>query len=106
MILKAIAAIVLYPLVVVLAPPVFLTVAWIIGCSKINFGCGCIGALLFPIPFVIGLVLDICWIPFCLIAYPTAIITMGFANLAEKITNKQKAMARIQDIIENNRRLV
>ena len=106
MILKVIGIILLYPFVVVLVPPVFLTAAWLAGCCKVNLGCGCIGALLFPIPFAIGLVLDICWIPFCLIAYPTAIIARGIGSIEEQITNKRKAMARIHDIIENNRRLV
>ena len=88
MILKVIGAIIMYPLVVILVPPLFLTAGWIATCCKINPGCGCVGLLLFPIPFAIGLVLDICWIPFCLIAYPTAIITMGLGALAEKISNK------------------
>ena len=103
---KIIGVILIYPLVTVLVPPLYLTGMWIAGCCMIHPCCGCIGALLFPIPFAIGLCLDICWIPFCLIAYPTAIISMGMFNVAEKMMNKQKAMERIQDIIENNRKLV
>ena len=66
--------IILLPFVLVLGPPIACCVAWVALWGSRNPALGCCCCLLFPIPFAIGLILDICWIPFVLIAGPIALI--------------------------------
>ena len=65
-----------------------------------------IAGVLFPIPFIIGLILDICWIPLAIVGMPTFLVFVLSTKLVSRYHNKQQAMLRIQEIIDENKRLV
>ena len=60
-----------YPVASLLGPAIFLTAGYITVYFKLHPACGCCMLLLAPIPFAIGLCLDICWTPVALVALPT-----------------------------------
>ena len=105
-ILIVLACIILYPILVAFGPSIFLTLGWISIGAKAGCCCCICSCILFPIPFAIGLILDICWVPLAIIGLPTLAVVALSTQFAAKMENKQIAMQRIQDIIENNRRLV
>ena len=83
---------VLIPIAIVLGPPIWLTVAMVYGCCRMNPILGCCCCLLFPIPFAIGLCLDICWIPVAIILVPSFFVVIILKNFESKYQNKQEAM--------------
>jgi len=95
-----------YPFLVLLGPPVFFSVFWIRAFFEINCSAGICGLLTIPIPLIVGLVVDIFWIPFALVALPALGIFMIAHQQFERVKTKRKAMRRIREIIENNRKLV
>ena len=74
-ILIILGCIILYPLAVVLGPSIFLTFQWVKlahregGVIAMTIAC-----VLFFIPFIIGLIIDICWIPLSIIALPVIFV--------------------------------
>mmetsp|Transcript_23335 Transcript_23335/g.31232 ORF Transcript_23335/g.31232 Transcript_23335/m.31232 type:complete len:277 (-) Transcript_23335:82-912(-) len=105
-ILRIMGMIVAYPFLVVLGPPVLFAAAFIVTCFRANCCCGCTAVILSPIPFALGLVVDVCWIPVALVMLPTMFIVMLAKDFGRKVRGKRQAMARIRQIIESNERLV
>ena len=77
-----------YPILVLLGPALFLTGAFVVIYFKIHPCVGCCMLLLAPIPFAIGLCLDICWTPVALILFPTMFFAGQLNAYASKINNK------------------
>jgi hypothetical protein len=102
----ALIFILLLPFILVLGPPVAFTIAWIALFAKINPCLGCCACLLFPIPFAFGLVFLICWIPMVLLGGPILLIKAWVESCRKKRQSRAEAFARINEIVENNRRLV
>ena len=95
-ILIVLGCIILYPLAIALGPSIILTVSWVVAFYRSNGARGAIIAgVLFPIPFIIGLILDICWIPLAIVGLPTAFVMFISTKVVGKYQNKQKAMQRI-----------
>merc|ERR1719350_2669071 len=95
-ILMVLGCIILYPLAVALGPSIFMTIFWVVGFYKAHGLCAAIAALaLFPIPFILGLILDICWIPLAVIGLPTAFVMFISTQVVGRYQNKQQAMQRI-----------
>ena len=105
-ILWLILGIILYPLVVVLGPPLALAVGWVTLWCTLHPFFGLISLLLIPLPLAVGLIFDVFWVPFGLILVPTWAIVMYVKQLESRSSQKRKAEKRIRDIIENNRKLV
>ena len=99
------AALILGPLVIVLGPPIGMSVLWVAVFGKINPVLGACCCLLFPIPFAIGLIIDICWIPVAILAIPIGLIAFTINRIKSNRDNKRKAMERVNEIIEKKRRL-
>ena len=92
-ILIVLGCIILYPLAVVLGPSIFLTVLWVVSFYKSGgTGVAICAGLLFFIPFIIGLILDICWIPLAIVGLPTAFVMFVSTKVVGKYQNKQLAM--------------
>ena len=98
--------IVVFPFFLVLTPPIGVTFSWIAMFGSIHPGLGCCCCLLFPIPFAIGCVMLICWIPFVVIGGPIYLINMCVKRCKSKRQNRSQALERINEIVEKNRRLV
>jgi len=105
-ILRILGLILAYPFLVVLGPPVLFAAGFIALCCKAHPCCGCVGVIFSPIPFALGLIVDICWIPVALVMLPTAFIVMLTDQCRRNIRGKRRAMQRIREIIEKNERLV
>ena len=69
---------ILYPLAVAFGPSVFLTFHWVTNLARERGTCArIIFSLLTPVPFIIGLVLDICWIPFAIFGLPIIFVLIN-----------------------------
>ena len=105
-VLRFIGYIIAYPILVVLGPAIFFTSCLLIASFKEGCCCGLISLLGVPFTIAFGLILDICWTPASLIGIPVYYIMANLRKFYSKSINKRKAMDRIQEIVENNHRLV
>ena len=95
----------LAPLFLVFATPVALVACT---CNLFGEGCGCwwLACLLFPVTFAIGLALDVITIPLMIIAFVVLVSIHIVTMCRSRYENKRRAAARIEEIIERNRRLI
>ena len=95
-ILIVLGCIIFYPLAVILGPSIYLTVLWVVNFYEVyGTRAAVIAGVLFPIPFIIGLIFDIFWIPLAIIGLPTVFVLLVLKQVVDRYQNKQKAMQRI-----------